>query len=122
MPWRRMRGVPGFHWSRPDGFEPGCEAKTTSLSRPALHPNRASHQADQPRGDGQHQPGAAKSARHRAIRLRERLENTALFFEWNADSGVTHRKFHDQTIQLSGQDGGMHRDRSLLGELDGIAK
>ena len=77
----RLRGV----WLPP---EPRREGEGAAPARLALHADRPAHQADQPRGDGQAQPGAAVLSRGGVVRLLEGPEDPLLPVRRDADAGV----------------------------------
>ena len=64
----------------------------------ALHPEAAAHQSHELRRDGEAQPGAAIRARRGAVGLRERLEDTFLTVQRDADARIRDREVQHDTV------------------------
>ena len=101
--------------------ESSCKVKSAPPAQVAFHPDIASHQLHESRGDGQTEPSAAKLACGGTIYLGKSLENELLFFR-----GDTNTRVQDDEVQLdpsrrSGIDGCPETNFSALGELDGVA-
>ena len=72
--------------------EPCGEGERAAPPRLALHTDLAAHQADQPRGDGQAQAGAAVPSRGGAVHLFEGPEDPVQIVGRDADTGVGHHE------------------------------
>jgi hypothetical protein len=68
------------------------EMECAALAGLAFHPDAALHESGEALADGQAQAGAAGFARHGAVGLGERFEDTVLFFGGHAEAGVAHGK------------------------------
>src|ERR1044071_7325369 len=77
----------------------GSEVKRAPVAI-AFQPNAATHHLDQAVRDGETQSGAAVFARHRAIRLPERLENNLLLVGFDSDTRVAYLEFRQQAAIL----------------------
>jgi hypothetical protein len=75
--------------------EPGREGERAALAQMALHTDSPTHQADQPRGDGQAQPGATVPPRRGAVHLLEGAKDPLPRVRRDADAGVGHRESKD---------------------------
>src|SRR6185437_16234756 len=100
------------------------EVKGAAPPRRALDPDAPAHALDQPRRDGQAQPGAAVAPCRRAIHLSERLENKALLVRRDTNTCVAHLEMQDAsrllgTLGLDLVGVNVHDDLAALGELDG---
>ena len=124
---RRLPHVhPCFGSSSQPQRKPQDKLEAAPLPHLALHRQQAAHLANETRGYGQSQTGAAKTARGGAVGLNESLKDGLLFFGRDSDSGVddgeTHgctRLFGVRTVRLLvAQD---QRNRPFFGKLHRIA-
>src|ERR1700692_3616713 len=115
----------GLKRSGPDGtvLQRQLEGKVkgTALAGLALEPHAASHHLCESHTDGKSQAGAAILASHRAVGLRESIEDGVLLFDGDADAGI----FDGKMQRSRGRSCRwlIHRNENLaaLGEFDGIA-
>src|SRR5207249_2867347 len=88
------------------------EVEGAASSQLALGPGAAAHEPDQARRDGQAEPRAPVAAAHRAVHLREGLEDRGEPVGGNADPGVADTRMDlDVTLTTPGGLDG-HRDLS----------
>ena len=86
----RLWRLPGGRHDR--GRSPGrhSEMKSSAFAGVAFNPDFAPKQLSQAFANGQAQPGAAKMASGGGVNLLERLEQTVLSIQRDADAGVPH--------------------------------
>ena len=98
------------------------ERERAAVPLRAVHVQRASHEAHEPRRDREAEAGAAEQACGGPVGLREGLEDGLLPRGRDADAGVTHREVQARlALRIVGQ---VHEQlhRSGLGELDRVAE
>src|SRR5439155_12377418 len=97
------------------------EAERAAEADRALHADTAGHRLDQLLRDGRPEPGAAEAARGGLVCLREALEDFGLRFGRDADAGVADREFQAHLLSRLALRRDVHRDATLLGELERVA-
>ena len=95
--------------------------ESAALAGSALNPDFAAHQVDQPLADGQPEPGATILAGHRVVGLLEGIEQPRLRCAFDTDAGIGDREAQLQGVVGLGQRLHTQADRTVVGELDGIA-
>ena len=102
-------------------LQAGGEPEGAAHTRRAAGTGLAAHQLRQPPRDGQAQPGAAVFAGGGRVGLLKGLKQARHLRRGNAHAGVLYLKTHQQPLRRVFQQLGPQGNRTLLGELDGVA-
>src|SRR5690349_18112921 len=94
------------------------EMEATPNTRTTLDPQAAAHHCHQARGDGEAESGAAETAGHAAIGLRERLEDMLLFVCGDAEARIADRELDHRILRFRLPQAGLDANAAVLGELD----
>src|SRR5262249_25323709 len=114
----------GRRLDRPDARLLEGDAEPEGAPRPerAVDADLAAHQLDEALGDGKPEPGPAVFSAHRAIDLRESLEDERGLLRRDADAGIGDGEFEAQALILAREAGDAEHDAPVRRELDGVVE
>ena len=116
-----MPSPPSMSSTRPSGNSTVNQHRG-AFALHAVHADFAAHQLGQAAADGEAEARAAVAARGAGFRLRERLEQTALRFLADTDTGVAHAELDALAACIAGHAAQVHQHAAGLGELHRVGE